>query len=240
MLHYIQDTKYVAETISFIVPFSDMLQGADTITGIPIVTVSVFSGLDPNPSLLLYQGAQVHTGNTVEQRIWNGVAGVLYIINIKVNTTQGKTYEKECYLGIIEQVGTSSSQVITFYYTSRPYPIEYAEGAMSDIALSYFHLLLNPRWTESVKTNIATRDSLLYIGAIYYNNYPPEQLKSNITPMQGYLIANTAINYNNPHEDLKNNIAAISGTLQVVQVFYTTYVPEQLKSNIAPQSGTLA
>src|SRR5574340_283071 len=177
MLQYTQDTKYVAETISILIDFSDMLSAGDT-------------------------------------------------------------FEKECFLGIIEQDGSAISPIISFYYTSRPYPIEYAEIIQSSISPNYFHLLLNPRWTEIIQSTTSPQYINIDIGRIFYNNYPPELLQSTISPQSGLLIG-ALITYNNPHEDIKVSIAPLSGLLPVVRIFYLNYIPEQIKSSIAPQSGTL-
>lgn len=238
MLQYTQDTKYVAETISILVDFSDMLSAGDTISGIPTTTITVFSGIDPSPADILYLSPQVHNGTQVEQYIWRGIPGIIYIVNIQITSVAGDTFEKECFLGIIEQDGSAISPIISFYYTSRPYPIEYAEIIQSSISPNYFHLLLNPRWTEIIQSTTSPQYINIDIGRIFYNNYPPELLQSTISPQSGLLIG-ALITYNNPHEDIKVSIAPLSGLLPVVRIFYLNYIPEQIKSSIAPQSGTL-
>lgn len=238
MTLYTSDSKTVYETKSYIGDFRDVLVSNETLTSY-VVTVTVFSGDDLNPSNLLYQGIDVHPGY-IEQRIRLGVPGNIYSIKFEVVTSLGNKYDKVTRLAVLPQDGNAVPVFTNIYYTSWPYPIEYAEIIQPAISPNYFHLLLNPRWTESVKSNISPVVGSLPIGAIYYNNYPPENLKSAIAPYSAVLVSISAATYNNPHEDIKNNIAAISGTLNKVQIYYVNYQPEQIKSNIAPQGGTLA
>jgi hypothetical protein len=235
---YTSDSKTVDETKSYLGDFRDVLVSGETLTNYT-VTVTVFSGDDLNPSNLLYQGIDVHPGY-IEQRIRLGVPGNIYSIKFEVVTSLGNKYDKVTRLAVLPQDGNATPVFTNIYYTSWPYPIEYAEIIQPAISPNYLHLLLNPRWTESVKSNISPVVGSLPIGAIYYNNYPPESIKSAIAPYIGFLISVSAITYNNPHEDIKNNIAAISGTLIKGQIFYVNYQPEIIKSSIAPQGGTLA
>lgn len=239
-MHFVQPPKYRADTISITVPFIDMLATGDSITGTPTVTVSVFTGIDPTPAGILYSNVMVHNGDTLEQIVWQGVVGVIYQLVFSISTVNGDTYEKDCYLGILPQEGSAVSPTITFYYTSRPYPVEYAEGITNSINPNYLHLLLNPSWTEGIKNSIASQYGTLALGAFYYNNYPPEGIKNSIIPSSGQLIKNTVISYSYDIDGIKNSIAAISGTLIKGQVFYVNYQPEGLQNSIAPQGGTLA
>jgi len=234
---YTSDSKTVVETKSYIGDFRDVLAVGETITS-QAVTVTVFSGDDPNPSNLLFQGIDVHVG-WIEQRIRLGIPGNIYSINFVVGTSLGNTYDKVTRLAVLPEDGNAVPQFTVLYYTSRLYPYEYEESIDSNILPYYFHLLLNPRWVESIKSNILTRDSTLDIGAIYYFLYPPEDIKSNIFPLTGTLASTSNVTYNNPHEDIKNNIAALSGTLDKVVIYYINYPPENLKSSISPQGGTL-
>lgn len=237
MTLYTSDSKTVVETKSYKGDFRDVLVAGETITS-QTVTVTVFSGDDTNPSNLLFQGIDVHVG-WIEQRIRLGIPGNIYSINFIVGTSLGNTYDKVTRLAVLPEDGNAVPQFTVLYYTSRLYPYEYEEFIDSNILPYYFHLLLNPRWTESIKSNILTRDSTLAVGAIYYFLYPPEDIKSNIFPLTGTLASTSNVTYNNPHEDLKNNVAALSGTLDKVHIYYINYPPENLKSSISPQGGTL-
>ena len=235
---YTSDSKTVYETKSYIGDFRDVLVSGETFTSYT-VTVTVFSGDDLNPSNLLYQGINVHPGY-IEQRIRLGVPGNIYSIKFEVVTSLGNKYDKVTRLAVLPQDGNAVPVFTNIYYTSWPYPIEYAEIIKSDVLPYYFNLLLNPRWAESVKNNISPVVGSLPVGTIYYNNYPPESIKSTILPIGGLLISNSAIIYNNPAEGIKNNVAAISGTLIITMVYYVNYQPENIKSTISPQGGTLA
>jgi len=234
---YTSDSKTVDETKSYFGDFRDVLKTGETIIS-QVVTVTVFSGDDLNPSNLLYQGIDVHVGY-IEQRIRLGIPGNIYSIKFEVGTSLGNTYDKVTRLAVLPQDGNATPVFTNIYYTSWPYPIEYAEVIQSAISPNYFHLLLNPRWAEDIQSSISPIIGSMVIGAIYYNNYPPEIIQSAIAPFGGLLISNSAVTYNNPHEDIKNNIAAISGTLVKGQVFYVNYQPEIIQSTIAPQGGTL-
>jgi hypothetical protein len=235
---YTSDSKTVDETKSYIGDFRDVLVSGETLTSYT-VTVTVFSGDDLNPSNLLYQGIDVHPGY-IEQRIRLGVPGNIYSIKFEVVTSLGNTYDKVTRFAVLPQDGNATPVFTNIYYTSWPYPIEYAEIIQPAISPNYFHLLLNPRWVESIKGNITAQDSSLSLGAIYYNNYPPENIKSVINPLGGSLISSATIYYNNYiPEQLKNNVAGISGTLSKVVVYYINYQPENIKPTVAPQGGTL-
>ena len=238
MTLYTSDSKTVVETKSYPGDFRDNLVAGETITS-QTVTVTVFSGDDLNPSNLLYGGIAVHSG-WIEQKIRLGIPGNIYSINFVVGTSLGNTYDKVTRLAVLPEDGNAVPQFTVLYYTSWPYPIEYTEIIQPAISPNYLYLLLNPRWTESVKSAISPVVGSLPIGAIYYNNNPPDNIKSAIAPYSAVLVSNSAATYSNPHEDIKNNIAAISGTLNKVQIYYVNYQPEQVKSNIAPQGGTLA
>ena len=234
---YTSDSKTVDETKSYLGDFRDVLKAGETITN-QVVTVTVFSGDDLNPSNLLYQGIDVHVGY-IEQRIRLGVPGNIYSIKFEIDTSLGNTYDKVTRLAVLPQDGNATPVFTNIYYTSWPYPVEYAEIIQPVIFPYFAHLLLNPRWTESIKNALSPVTGSMSLGAIYYNNYPPEIIQSSIAPYIGLLISVSAVTYNNPHEDIKNNIAAISGTLVKGQVFYMNYQPEVIQSAIAPQGGTL-
>src|SRR5574340_326544 len=93
---FTQASKYVPETVSIVLSFADLLEYGEQISGIPVVTVTTESGLDPNPSNLLYQGCSVSNGNTIEQRFRLGLSGGIDTLNFAVRTTLGSALEEDC------------------------------------------------------------------------------------------------------------------------------------------------
>ena len=57
--------------------FNSRLSSGGTLTGTPIITISVFSGTDPNPTAML-SGVPSIVGTTVQQLFIGGVDGVIY------------------------------------------------------------------------------------------------------------------------------------------------------------------
>ncbi len=236
---YVSESKRQIENISYFGDFRSDLVSGETITS-QTVTISVLSGIDPSPSSMLIGGIAIHNGNILEQHIGQGVPGVIYDIVFSIVTSLGNDYNRTTRLAVLPNVTGATPVFNLRYYTSDLYPYEYLESVQSDIYPYYFHLLLNPRWTESIKNAISPVVGSMPIGAIYYKNYQPEKIQPAIAPYRAVLVANSAVPYNNPHEDIKNNIAAISVTLTKGQVFYVNYQPENIKPAIAPQGGTLA
>ena len=131
MVQQIRPAKYVPETISYFVDFSDFLQPGEVITGTPVITILVVDGEDNNPSSMLYGNITV-VGNTVEQRIKEGIAGNIYSITFSITTTGGNTYEKEFYLAILPVTGDAIPSFQTIWFTSCLYPYQ-----LSDTLIGY-------------------------------------------------------------------------------------------------------
>ncbi len=233
--------KRVVDVIPLTFDFTQQLQPSETITlSTALVTVQVFAGYDPNPSDLLYQTALVdlNNPNAFIQSIQHGLDGVVYNLIASVQTSLNRIIFQTCKLAVLLQGQPATAPVIPFYYTSWPYPIEYAEQIKSSISLQLFHLLLNPSTTESIKSSITPREGSIQLALISYT-IPPESIKNSILPLNGLLISSTAINYSIPAEIIKSSILPQSGTLVKTLVSYS--IPaEQLKSSILPLSGTLA
>lgn len=66
-----------------------------------VVTASVYSGTDANPSALISGASTNPTFSTVRQVITGGVAGVIYSLLCTVTTNQGQTIQQSA-LQVIE------------------------------------------------------------------------------------------------------------------------------------------
>ena len=233
--------KRVVDVIPLTFDFTQQLQPSETITlSTALVTVQVFAGYDPNPSDLLYQTALVdlNNPNAFIQSIQHGLDGVVYNLIASVQTSLNRIIYQTCKLAVLLQGQPATAPVIPFYYTSWPYPVEYAEQIKSSISLQLLHLLLNPSTTESIKSSITPREGSIQLALVSYT-ISPESIKNSILPLNGLLISSTAINYSIPAEIIKSSILPQSGTLVKTLVSYS--IPaEQLKSSILPLSGTLA
>jgi hypothetical protein len=78
---------------------SSQLQAGETISSVQ-VSVSVYSGTDPNPAAILSGAASV-AGNIITQLFTGGVLGVIYEVLFEVFTSLGQTIGVPGYLAII-------------------------------------------------------------------------------------------------------------------------------------------
>ena len=99
-----QDPQYVSESLVRGMDFTARLAPtADTLTGTPTVSVSVYSGSDSSPQSILVGSPSLSSNDMqILQQISGGVAGVGYLLTFKCGTTQGNTLVAE---GIIYMVG---------------------------------------------------------------------------------------------------------------------------------------
>ena len=96
--------KDPAEEITIAFDFSEVIT---VISGIPVITVSVVSGTDPDYESVLSDVPQVFQNNKVLQRIRNGVSGVNYQFRCVATSETGEIF-----------VHVDSIQVRTFPYVS--------------------------------------------------------------------------------------------------------------------------
>ena len=82
-------SKLLSETINLTVDFISRLASGELITSASVVA-SLYSGTDPNPSLLI-NGAASISGSQVIQSITGGVLGNIYELAYTVVTTLGQT-----------------------------------------------------------------------------------------------------------------------------------------------------
>ena len=83
--------KDPSETVPLDFDFDPYRLGADEISGSPTISVTVYTGVDADPSDLL-SGAAAVIGDKVRQNVRNGTADVEYLVKATITTVAGYTY----------------------------------------------------------------------------------------------------------------------------------------------------
>lgn len=91
--------KVAGEKESYTVNFSDRLQFGEGINGAS-VTVSVYSGTDPNPGAMVSGSATFDANGNVTQVLLGGLPGVIYNIVYLVTGTNAHNYIKVGQLAV--------------------------------------------------------------------------------------------------------------------------------------------
>jgi len=91
--------KHVSDTDTLKFNFISAMKPRDSILT-KVVTASVYSGTDANPSNLIV-GSALSNGTLVTQRVCNGVAGVVYELKCTITTASGNTLVMTGYLHVI-------------------------------------------------------------------------------------------------------------------------------------------
>jgi hypothetical protein len=95
-------SKQVADVLVATFPFQDQMAFGELING-AIVTVTLYTGTDPNPSAIL-SGIPNYVssgGLSVAQTLVSGVSGNVYLLVCTVSTTLGNTFANQGYLAVI-------------------------------------------------------------------------------------------------------------------------------------------
>ena len=95
------DPKRQAEIVSPLFDFSSKCQAGDVLSA-PTVTVTVWSGIDANPSAV-YGGSAPIAGQVVSPVLQAGIVGVLYLVAVKVIASLSGTLELDGILAVIPQ-----------------------------------------------------------------------------------------------------------------------------------------
>ena len=95
----ILDPKRVAESISPSFDFTAKCVAGDVLSS-PMVSVSVWSGLDLNPSAVYGASAPI-TGLVVNPRLLAGVAGVIYLVRVVVTASLSGILELDGLLAVL-------------------------------------------------------------------------------------------------------------------------------------------
>lgn len=238
MLNIVQASKYESETISIIISFADVISAGDSITGVPVITPTVATGVDTNPSSILYEGVSVINGTAVEQRIRLGIPGAIYSILFTVATAAGDTLEKECYLAILPNTDSAVPNWLPLWESTQLYPIQATENIWGTSLLlsGTLQVIVIPySYEESTQGTSSLFTGILHVVALPYS-YSYEATQGSIVFNSGTLQV-VIITYAY-EEDLKGNAAFLSGTLQVVIITYN-YSYEAIQGSSSFTSGTL-
>ena len=132
--------KITTENEQFTFDFSPVMATGETISSAS-TTVQVVSGTDSNPNDILV-GTPVASGQQVAQRIYNGLDGVIYRIEVTILTSLANTYVLVADLPVLSPINV---QEVPLSYISR-----YDKGnwiALCDVCgRKYKASLLKKRW----------------------------------------------------------------------------------------------
>jgi hypothetical protein len=92
--------KRQGETLALQFDFTSKLAAGQYLTS-ATVTVSVYSGVDPSPSLVLSGSASV-AGAVATQKVTGGVAGTIYSLLCAASSSDGQTLELMGFLAITQ------------------------------------------------------------------------------------------------------------------------------------------
>ena len=102
MKRVILPNKYRAEVLTLLFDFTSQLVPGDALggTGSPVVTISVYQGVDASPAAML-SGSASNVGNVLHQNVQNGVVGVTYTVRAAASTTGGATLVQQGFLTVM-------------------------------------------------------------------------------------------------------------------------------------------
>lgn len=231
----IHPPKRVIEVVDISFDFSDDLLPGETFTA-NLTQVSLYSGIDPTPSDLLYQTVSV-VGNVCTQKIKAGVVGVIYDVVLGITTSTGRIVQQATRVAILPDNTPATPTYIPLYFTSRVYPVDVSEYyVLPNISILDGHSLENPLTVEWIQCSIAMQDGALYTSAVSYN-IPHEDMQAIPIILDGTLFGTTTT-YNMLAEGVLPVISMSDGSLYGAVVSYD--IPyESIQSAIAITNGTL-
>lgn len=238
MFNLIQGSKYVAETISLIISFADLMSSGDTISGTPVISVDVATGTDPNPSNILYSTTSVTHGTTVEQRFRLGIPGVIYHIVYSIQTVAGDTFEKETYLAILPDEDNAVPNWLPLWKLTQLYPYVYgpeylqgrttaSSGSLRQTSIPYSEFIQGRMFPTSGTLNSVSTITYSYT----------ELMQGRTYPTTGTLTFLNTVTYSYT-ESIKGAIFPVTGSLNASGLFYNM-APEYIQGKIVPSTGTL-
>lgn len=233
MENVITRSKFVNETISIVFNFSDVLKSGEVVNSCTIV-VSLFTGIDTNPSNILYQVPLI-SGASVDQKFRLGIPGCIYEIYFLAFGSLGTRAEKTTNLAILPQDGTAIPSFTVIYETSCLYPYEFTDSLQSGITWSHGFLGYSIP-IEILSSSISFVSGVIGGTAISYN-IPGEYLSSGIIWVSG-IINGTAISYGIPPENISSGVSWISGLINGSSISYLVPV-EYIQSSISWASGSI-
>lgn len=236
MEFFITRSKYVSETISLAIDFSDVLPAGGIISGVPTVTVSVFSGIDPTPADILYLGVSV-VGSVVSQRVRLGIPGVIYQLTFTV-ASSALFFVKETVLAILPQDGSAIPTSLGLFLTSDLYPLQTNEEFSASFSTADGSMWFNPTTQEMMQSSFSTMDGSFVLAQLFLS-MPEEAMQSSFSAKDGVWIPANSVTYTTQPESFSASFAPLTGTFIVGQVFYTTPA-ESFKTSFAPLNGTFS
>lgn len=93
--------KVAAQQLLLSFDFISYLSGSEIIST-PVVTCTVWSGVDANPSAMISGSATV-SGSIATQKVIGGVPGVIYYLTCQVSTGLGQVLTQSGFLAVLPQ-----------------------------------------------------------------------------------------------------------------------------------------
>lgn len=221
MENLVTRSKYVPETISILVDFSDVLPAGQTIQGTPLISIALETGNDPTPASILYLGVSVHNGTVVEQRFRLGVPGVIYELVWQVVSNSGEVFAKTTYLAIVPNAGNASPDHQYIFLTSFLYPLQDQEYFAVSFQANNGSWIVGQTFMQDVAQVLFTvNNGDFYLGQLFYTTLP-DQFNVAFTVNNGTFLVGQLF-YTTPPDQFKVAFAVGNGTFLEGQVFYTT------------------
>lgn len=228
-------SKKVVDVRPFMVDLEQWLETGETISSVE-VTVTMYTGTDPDPSDLLFLPAEVD-GTVVHQRLKAGIPGNIYIVTMDVLTTDARHFLIDAYQAVLPNGVPAEDLYLPFYYTSRPYPLETLEGVTPGITFPT-GFLVTPDLGELVVA-IAIQNAELYDNLESYVNGLPEGINCALSLQSGTLVV-VLITYSNwPWEGVNVGLALQAGSLVNQLVTYPNWPAEGVEVGLTIQSGSI-
>jgi len=236
--YYISESKRVIETISYFGDFSDQLLPGESIITYT-VDVVLFSGTDPTPMDMLYEGITL-VGKKIEQRITGGIAGNIYTLIFTVGTDQDHTYTVITRLAIRPNATGTIPIFDILYETSCLYPQVAQESIRSFVGISQAKLTLSViNFSDYINSYTSIfGGTLIPSGTVNYS-YGPEGITSTSIIQSGLLIPFGSISYSIEPEGIHNSIQILGANLIPGLTISYSVPAEGITSGVLITSGTL-
>lgn len=232
--NYISRSKTVSETISLIADFRDFLLAGETITSYDVV-VTVYSGIDGDPSHMLYMALTLKKGTILEQRFRLGLPGVIYDIVFSAVTSAGNTYEMSTRLAVLPNATRASPVYDVIYVTSSLYPYYFSDSLHSDVAF-VSGKLLGIRYTEYLTSSVSFFSGSI-VGTFIPYAIPFDSVAGTVSWIAGS-IGGTVKIYAVPPDSMASGVAWLSGVIGGTAISYAI-LPDSMNSGISWISGGL-
>lgn len=238
---FITRSKYVAETISVFADFSLVFPSGVTITGLPVVTITMDWGTDPTPSNTLYEGVSISNGLVVEQRIRLGIPGNIYRITTSTTASDGNIYEISTSLAILPNDGNATPTWLPLWETTQLYPYEAGPDSLQGFSLLQHGRFVQSAYfipNEDIQGGFLPVSGILRQAGVFYD-VPAEGIQGSSILFSGSMIPSNVVSYTIPYEGIKGSTVLISGTFTGHGIAYSSG-PDSIQGYSILISGTLA